>query len=42
MIGGGELSEDGSRERREMIGEGRIVGRKRSESSRVAQTQDLF
>ena len=42
MIGVGELSEDGSRERREMIGEGGIVGRKRSESGSVPQTQDLF
>ena len=42
MIGGGELSEDGSRERREMIGEGDIVGMKRSESGSVPQTQDLF
>ena len=41
VIGVGELSEDGSRERREMIGEGGIVGRKRSESGSV-QTQDLF
>ena len=40
MIGVGELSEDGSRERREMIGEGGIVGRKRGESGSV-QTQDL-
>ena len=53
MIGGGELSEDGSRERREMIGKGGIVRRKRraalregrggrSESGSVPQTQDLF
>ena len=52
VIGVGELSEDGSRERREMIGEGGIVGRKRgavlregrgrrSESGSVPQTQDL-
>ena len=54
VIGGGGLSEDESRERREMIGEGVIVGRKiraelregrggRGESSgSVPQTQDLF
>ena len=53
VIGGGGLSEDGSRERREMIGEGGIVRRKRraalregrggrSESGSVPQTQDLF
>jgi hypothetical protein len=42
MIGVGGLSEDGSRERREMIGEGGIVGRKRSESGSVPQAHDLF
>ena len=53
LIGVSGLSEDGSRERREMIGEGGIVGRKkgavlregrggRSESGSVPQTQDLF
>ena len=42
MIGVGGLSKDGSRERREMIGEGGIVGRKSSESGSVPQAQDLF
>ncbi len=42
MIGVGGLSEDGSRERREMIGEGDIMGRTRSESGSVPQTHDLF